>query len=119
MNFHGLWFLGRQAPIAYRAEPGDAIVMRRSVPSDDAALERLAALESRRLPDSVFLVAEVDGEVVAATPLDAGAETLSDPFRRTAHIRELLELQAAQVAGRREPVGRATRIWARALPGTA
>ena len=117
MNVH-LWFLGRRAPRAYRAEPGDAIVMRRSVSSDHAALERLAALESRRLPDGVFLVAEVDGEVVAATPLDVDAETLSDPFRRTAHIRELLELQAAQLGGQRESVGRAARIWARALAGT-
>jgi hypothetical protein len=101
MNFHRLWFLGRRASIAYRAEPGDAIVMRRSVPPDHAALERLAALESRRLPDRVFLVAEVEGEIVAATPLDLDAETLSDPFWHTVHIRELLELQATQVGRQR------------------
>src|SRR5262245_17696285 len=113
-----LWFLGRRATKRYRAEPTDSILMRQSEPSDGAALERLAALETRRLPDGVFLLAEVDGEVVAATPLDVDAETLSDPFRRTAHIRELLELQAAQVGRQRESVGRAARIWARALPGT-
>src|SRR5262249_14073619 len=117
MKVH-LWFHGRRAPRAYGAEPGDAIVMRRNVPSDDAALQRLAALESRRLPDGVFLVAEVDGEVVAATPLAVDTETLSDPFRRTAHIRQLLELQAAQLRVQRESVGRAARIWARALPDT-
>jgi len=117
MNVH-FRFLGRRATTAYLAEPGDSILMRHSVASDHAALERLAALETRRLPDGVFLVAEVDGEIVAATPLDVDAETLSDPFRRTAHVRELLELQAAHVGGQREPVGRAARIWARALQGT-
>ena len=117
MTVH-LWFLGRRATAQDRAQPADSILMRRSEPSDDAALERLAALESRRLPDSVFLVAEVDGEVVAATPLDVDEETLSDPFRRTAHIRELLELQAAEVGGQRESVARTARIWAHARPGT-
>ena len=115
MTVH-LWFLGRRATAQDRAQPADSILMRRSEPSDGAALERLAALETRRLPDGVFLVAEVDGEVVAATPLDADAETLSDPFRHTAHIRELLELQPAQVRRRHEPVARAARIWARVLP---
>jgi hypothetical protein len=118
MNVH-LWFLGRRATTQDRAEPADSILMRHSEPSDDAALERLAALESRRLPDGLFLLAEVAGEVVAATPLEVDEETLSDPFRHTAHIRELLELQAAQIARLDESVARGARIWTRLLPTTA
>jgi hypothetical protein len=41
-----------------------------------------------------FLLAEVEGELVAAAPLDGEREPLSDPFRPTANVRELLRLRA-------------------------
>ena len=66
---------------------------------DDPALEELAALAERPLPFGRFVVALVNGRLVAALPL-AGGHMLTDPFVRTAHLRPLLELRAAQL---REP----------------
>jgi hypothetical protein len=62
----------------------------------------LAALDSRTLPKGSFLLAEVDGELVAAAPLDVDAELLKDPFRRTANVRELLTPQAGHVRKHRD-----------------
>jgi hypothetical protein len=64
--------------------------------ADDPALEQLAALAERPLPFGRFVVALVDGRLVAALPL-AGGHALVDPFVRTAHLRPLLELRAAQL----------------------
>jgi hypothetical protein len=71
------------------------VVIRESTARDGRALSRLAQLDSRRLRDGIFLIAEVDGEMVAATPLDGHAASIANPFRKTEHIRELLELAAA------------------------
>jgi hypothetical protein len=70
-----------------------ALLLRGSRIGDEPALERLAALDSRELPEGGFLLAEADGELVAALPLDADAGPIRDPFRPTAHIVELLELR--------------------------
>jgi hypothetical protein len=69
-------------------------VIRESRAGDKAALERLAQLDSRTLPEGTFLLAEIHGEVVAAAPLDVDEEPLGDPFRPTANLRQLLRLQA-------------------------
>jgi hypothetical protein len=69
---------------------------------DDPALEQLAELAERPLPFGRFVVAVVNGRLVAALAL-AGGHLLTDPFVRTAHLRPLLELRAAQL---REPVRR-------------
>ena len=66
---------------------------------DDPALERLAQLESRELPGGRFVVAEVDGELVAAVPL-AGGAPFADPFRKTAHLLPLLRARARQLDAR-------------------
>ena len=63
---------------------------------DDPALERLALLEGRLLPQGRFVVAEVNGALVAAVPLHGGA-AFADPFEPTAHLLPLLRLQAAQL----------------------
>ena len=63
---------------------------------DDIALEELAVLAERPLPVGRFVVAVVDGRPVAALPI-AGGHALTDPFVRTAHLRPLLELRAAQL----------------------
>jgi len=49
------------------------------------------------LPEGPFLLAELDGELAAAVPLDGEGEPLSDPFRPTAAIRELLRLRRRQI----------------------
>jgi hypothetical protein len=70
--------------------------------ADDPELEELALLAERALPFGRFVVAVVDGRLVAALPL-AGGRALTDPFVRTAHLLPLLELRAAQL---REPASR-------------
>jgi hypothetical protein len=87
------------------------ILIRQSGIGDEAALERLAALDSRKLPESSYLLAEVDGELVAAVPLDIDdEEPLGDPFRPTADLRELLRLQAAQIRRYRDALARPARV---------
>lgn len=83
------------------AEPA-GIELRLCRVADDPELEELAELAERPLPFGRFIVAVVDGRLVAALPL-AGGHVLADPFVRTAHLLPLLELCAAQL---REPVGR-------------
>jgi hypothetical protein len=71
------------------------ISIRSAYPDDYTALWRLAALDDKVLPRGPFLVAEVDGEVVAAASVATGT-TVADPFRRTAEAVALLELRASQ-----------------------
>jgi hypothetical protein len=65
--------------------------------ADNSRLLRLAALDSAPAPHGPVLVADLDGEIVAAKPI-AGSRSIADPFRRTADVRELLELRARQAA---------------------
>jgi hypothetical protein len=74
----------------------DGVTIRRLEDSDAMSVRRLAQLDSADLPAGALLGAEVDGRLVAATPL-AGGETIADPFRHTAEIRALLELRAGQM----------------------
>jgi hypothetical protein len=94
-------------------------LIRYSNVDDEAALARLAALDSRRLPEGSFLLAEIDGELVAAAPLDVDAEFLKDPFRRTANVRELLTLRAGRVRRHRKVLQHSAQSVHRALPDTA
>jgi hypothetical protein len=80
----------------------EAVSLRLSRASDDPSLERLAALESRKVPRGRQLLAEVEGEVVAAVPL-AGGEPLADPFRPTAHLLSLMRRRAAQLYAPQSP----------------
>jgi hypothetical protein len=80
---------------------------------------RLAALDSRRLPEGSFLLAETDGELVAAAALDVDAEPTSDPFRPTANVRELLRLHARHVRRHREGLARPADAAQWPLPDTA
>jgi hypothetical protein len=84
---------GRSRPVPPTAE---AVALRLCSVHDDAALERLAVLEGRPVPRGSFVLAEVDGTVVAALPL-AGGAVLADPFRPTAHLLPLLRLRASQL----------------------
>jgi len=65
----------------------------------DGALARVAARDSAELPPGPWLVAEVEGEALAALSL-ANGELVADPFSRTAELRALLELRAMQLRGR-------------------
>lgn len=71
--------------------------LRLSCPDDALALGRLAKLDSTLYDGSPTLVVEVQGELVAALPLDGGA-AFADPFRRTAELVGLLVLRRDQLA---------------------
>lgn len=77
--------------------PSEAVALRLCRVADDETLERLAILEGRPAPAGRYVVAEVDGEVVAAVSLASGS-VLADPFRPTGHLLPLLELRASQLA---------------------
>jgi hypothetical protein len=74
------------------------LTIRRSRPSDRAALERLAALDSRQLPAGDLLLGEVDGAALAAVRIDDGA-TVADPFSPTADLVALIRQQARRMSG--------------------
>ena len=81
---------------ARQAAKTDRIVLRQTRACDHAAIRRLAELDSAKVPSSPSVLAEVDGEVVAAAPIDGGA-AIADPFRPTADVIVLLERHARQL----------------------
>ena len=90
--------------VAERAGPADPahtpvtrVTLRYSSAADLAGLRRLAALDSAPAPAGVALVAEVDGRLRAALPLD-GSRAIADPFHRGLDLVELLRIRAAQLA---------------------
>jgi hypothetical protein len=72
----------------------DTIIIRSSTEHDSPALARLAALDSAQVLNGRALVAEVDGEMRAALPMD-GSRAIADPFAETVHLVELLRSHAA------------------------
>jgi hypothetical protein len=74
----------------------DKIEIRLLGRADDAAVARLAQLDTASPPDSPLLGAIVDGRLLAAHSLATG-ESIADPFRHTAEIRTLLAERAGQV----------------------
>lgn len=74
--------------------PAREVTVRRAGADDDAALARLAALDSARVPAGPVLLAEAGGTPVAAISLADGS-VVADPFERTAEYVELLYVRAA------------------------
>lgn len=72
------------------------VTIRHAAAADLTSLERLAALDSRRVPSGELFVAEVDGRLLAATSIDTGA-VIADPFEHTASIVELLRVHSRGV----------------------
>ena len=85
----------RRAGRRARREASD-VVIRRSRSNEAGALAELALLDDAEMPAGPALVAEVDGSIRAALPLDGG-RVIADPFRRTADLVALLEARAAQL----------------------
>ncbi|HKE78197.1 MAG TPA: hypothetical protein VKB54_02780 [Solirubrobacteraceae bacterium] len=77
-----------------RARADEAVTIRHAQPADAEALQRLAALDSRRVPSGELYVAERDGRLAAAVSIDTGA-VIADPFEPTAAVVDLLRLHAA------------------------
>jgi len=80
--------------------PAD-LTIRRSRGGDLPALERLAQLDSAAPRAGGHLLAEEDGELRAALPLDGGP-AIADPFRRTEELVAMLELRVTRLADPRE-----------------
>jgi hypothetical protein len=72
------------------------ISIRLASEADQHNLIQLAALDSAPAPRGTILVAELDGDIVAAHSVTK-ARSIADPFRPTADARELLELRASQL----------------------
>ena len=87
----------RKARIPEQPGENERVTVRALRAPDVEPLRVLAALDSRHLPTGPVLVAEQDGELLAALPLDGG-RAIADPFRRTSDVVALLELRARQIA---------------------
>jgi hypothetical protein len=87
--------LRTDAPAALAAS-AESVVLRLCRVDDDPALDGLAALSGGEVVPGRYVLAEVDGTIVAGLPL-AGGKPISDPFRSTAHLLPLLELRADQL----------------------
>ena len=90
-----------------------SVLIRAARGSDGPALEQLAALDSARVPAGALLVAESDGELVAALDSASGAR-IANPFRRSGDVMALLELRAAGRSTARR--GLAERLGLRPAP---
>ena len=71
------------------------LTIRRARDGDAYALRRLAERDSAHVPDGPLLVAEVEGDLLAAMTLD-GRQAIADPFRPTGDLVAVLDV------GRRE-----------------
>ena len=83
------------------------ITIRGDDPDDEAAIVRLAALDSAAVPPSPFLLVEVDGELRAALSL-ANGRVIADPFHPSLYLTALLRVYAGTAESER-PAARARR----------
>ena len=94
------------------AHESPSISIRLAGAGEDAELRRLAALDSRRLPEAPLLVAAVGSRARAAISLSSG-ETIADPFHPTAELLSMLEIRRAQAAGSKRRGGWRDRLLGR------
>lgn len=71
------------------AEPNGSLVLRVAQRSDSDAVARVAQRDTRRPPEGEVMLAELDGEPVAAIEVVTG-RAVADPFRPTAGVVRLL-----------------------------
>jgi hypothetical protein len=74
----------------------DSHNIRQATESDEAALERLAELDSQRPLTGPALIAEIGGQPAAAISL-ADGRTIADPFQRTATAQQVLRMRYGAV----------------------
>jgi hypothetical protein len=78
----------------FMAPQSSPLTLRVALPDDEPAVRRLAQLDSSRPPSGRVLLAVVGSEPVAALDVETGA-VVSDPFRPTADVVEVLRRAAA------------------------
>jgi hypothetical protein len=83
---------------ADRQTPVTRLTLRYAGAADAPRLRALAELDSAPAPSGPALVAEIDGRLRAALPLD-GTDPIADPFVRGAELIDLLRMRAAQLTG--------------------
>jgi hypothetical protein len=74
-------------------ETNGEIVIREATAADRGRLSRLAELDSSRAPADPVLIAEVDGELLAAVSM-RDWRLVADPWRVTADLVEVLGIHA-------------------------
>jgi hypothetical protein len=84
------------------------LIIRLARPEDEAAVERLAELDSARVPTGDVIVAEVRGTVWAALSL-ADFHAVADPFRPTGELVFLLAERGRQLVRHEERRSRGSR----------
>lgn len=72
------------------------VLIRNASDRDAQKLHRLAVLDSAPDLHGPAIVAEREGRVIAAMPLDGG-RAIADPFEPSADVVRLLELRRAQL----------------------
>jgi hypothetical protein len=75
----------------------NSVAIRMARPDDDYAIQRVAALDGRAVPAGRILVAEADGEIIAALSVSDGSKA-ADPFSWTSDVVALMEMRAEQIA---------------------
>jgi hypothetical protein len=88
---------GTIAPVDTGDSPVTRVTLRYAAAADAPRLQLLAALDCGDPPEGPALVAEVDGRLRAALPLDGGP-AISDPSRGGCELLDLLRLRALQLA---------------------
>ena len=76
-----------------------SVAIRPARRADEDAVERLAQLDTAQTPHGELLLAERNGQVVAALPLEGGT-AIADPFTPTAGLVQLLTVRARQLRQR-------------------
>jgi hypothetical protein len=94
-----------------------SVLIRAARGSDGPALEALAELDSSMVPAGQLLIAESDGEIVAALAPRSG-ERIANPFRHTADVVELLELRGGRSRAPRARRSFTGRLALRPMPRT-
>jgi hypothetical protein len=99
---------------AQRPPAQEHVTLRFGGPDDARQLARLAALDSARPLDLPVLLAEVNGQLLAALALSDGS-VVADPFHPTEDLIELLRARARHLGGNAdvERRGRVRRSWSR------
>jgi hypothetical protein len=108
----------RRRPTFVAMQNEDAFTIRAAQPRDDAALRRLAALDSANPLTGHVLLAESDGGPMAALSLATGAVT-ADPFQHTEAAVRMLRLRRYQLMRQGGDVAPARSLLRRLAAGVA
>ncbi len=95
--------------------PASTYVIRLAGDHDEAALDRLAEVDSAAPLEHPILVGEINGRVAAALDLDTG-RTIADPFVPTAALLTHVRMRAAALEAYARRPSVADRIRAALVP---